>query len=128
MRYCPHPVRSLSEHASAEVVTEMPGSARAQVSGRTRTLTSPQWYERMFGYRPPLASGHVIAGQTARFLRAVIPSYSDGLHCGGRQAMSKAEIAAGHPVLLGRAPLRRGGEAARAVRDRRSSRPTRTGS
>src|ERR1022692_4774068 len=95
MRYCPHPVRSLSEHASAEVVTEMPGSARAQVSGRTRTLTSPQWYERMFGYRPPLASGHVIAGQTARFLRAVIPSYSDGLHCGPAAAVAVAATFSG---------------------------------
>src|ERR1022692_4547569 len=107
MRYCPHPVRSLSEHASAEVVTEMPGSARAQVSGRTRTLTRPQWYERMFGYRPPLASGHVIAGQTARFLRAVIPSYSDGLHCGAKGWAMTSQEKARHPVLLGRAPLRR---------------------
>ena len=42
MRNCQPLVRSLSDRASAPVVSPTPGSARAQVSGRFRTLTTPQ--------------------------------------------------------------------------------------
>ena len=58
----------------------------------------------------------------------VIPSYSDGLQCGALDRPLRRDDCERHPVLLGRAPLRRSHLGAVIVRIERSSRPTRTGS
>ena len=126
--------------------------------GRAPLRPRHPWRSTVTRMRHPVLLGRAPLRRGAACCRAscgpgVIPSYSDGLHCGiaiskstsrwvichpvllGRAPLRqqqprqlKEPARVGHPVLLGRAPLRQGCGAASSGRAMRSSRPTRTGS
>ena len=108
-----HQKTSLHEYcdrvsASAEVVSPTPASARTQLSGCFRTLTSPSDVPQPARFQAPLASPPVYAVQTTPKPRAVLPPLNGGLHCGTRSPASRAgERCQRAPASQRRAPLRR---------------------
>ena len=76
------------------MVSPKPGSARTQVSVRFCTLTSPESIVPRSVTPGPLARQPVCPGQTARILRAVLPPFNGGLHCGMRSTKASGRASA----------------------------------
>jgi hypothetical protein len=77
-----------------------------QVSKRFCTLTSPESTVRKPGIQGPLARRPVCPGQTARILRAVLPPFNGGLHCGESRRWTFTLGDDSAPAFQRRAPLR----------------------
>ena len=112
-------MRSSSERASASVVGVMPGTARVQVSGRARILSTPQRTIACapFGNRSQIAASLQVSRLV--FREPSSRPRSDGLHCGRVRAGRSSGQRARRP-----AAGRTGSIAARSSRRRPAAGPS----
>lgn len=83
-----------------------PGSARPQVRTRFRSLTSQSLQHPGASRSSLLATVRETPAQRVRKLRAVLPSFTEGLHCGADGASANMASMASPPHLHRGAPSR----------------------
>jgi hypothetical protein len=94
----------------------MPGSARAQLSGRACTLTTPPKEAAVLPIWATARRQPYLCRSVDPLLASVTRQRRGGLHCGDEIVLYSATLGTGHRAHEGRAPLRAGDQVRKLVK------------